>query len=245
MTYSIISPSTPRPRDVSRTLEIPLDASIMVPRSLTGNTVFGFGQLIEWYVAPTNDISDASFSRDAFQNLKIPRRPYFHKNWGLYVPTQADKEKHISLNPNIPLPETFRWLCTELTTIIKTRTETYTAESYKILSFARILLTQLQERGKRDAIKREKWAAMNLLQTIEEVHKSGRVPVGFEEWCKKFYERIMNIIGESVLDDAVISSLSWERRVAEPIAWGTSFPYNEYPFSCRCWVLWVAFSLLK
>ena len=78
---------------------------------------------------------------------------------------------------------------------------------------------------------------MNLLQTIEEVHKSGRVPEGFEERCKKFYERIMNIIGESVLDDAVISSLSWERRIAEPTASGMSFPYNDYPFSCRCWVL--------
>jgi DNA polymerase III gamma/tau subunit len=84
--------------------------------------------------------------------------------------------------------------------------------------FARLILSKLQERSKKDALLRNRKDALELLQTIEEVHKSGRVPEGFEQRCKSFYEKIMSIIGESVLDDAVIASLSWERRVAEPIA---------------------------
>jgi hypothetical protein len=245
MSYSIINTATPRPRDITRTLEIPLDASVIVPRWLSGNLVFGFGEMVEWYVAPTDTTTQVLYRAEDARNLNIPLRRYFQNEGSLYVPTQADPNKLISTNPNVPTPNSFRWLCSELTTIIKTRTDAFTAESYKIQHYARLIVAQLQERSKKDALQREKVTAERLLKTIEEAHKSGRIPVGFEEWCKKFYERIMNIIGESVLDDAVISSLSWERRVAEPIAWGMSFPYNEYPFSCRCWVLWVAFSLLK
>lgn len=244
MSYSQISSSTQRPRDLSRTVGIPLDTQIVLPSGIRGSEYTSYGALIEGYVPSRSGVNIAN--SDAFRDLNVPTRRYFTGNGWLLVSTRGDPRKLVSTNPNIPLASSFWWLCVEYTSVIKTRTDSFTAEAYKVAHFARMILTQLSDARNRAFLIWEKKNALSLLGRIENAHNTWVVPEGFEDECRDFYSKIMACIGESLLDDVVIASLSWERRGGERKGDGTTdFPYNEYLFSCRCWVLGIAFSLLR
>jgi hypothetical protein len=244
MSYSQISSSTSRPRDLSRTVGIPLDTQIVLPSGVMNSERTSFGTLIDGYTLSHWRVD--SSNSDVFRHLDIPRRQYFPGDGWLLVSTRGDPKKLVSTNPNIPVASSFWWLCMEYTSVIKTRTDSFTAEAYKVAHFARMILTQLSDTKRRTFLIWEKKNALNLLERIERAHNTWVAPEGFEDECRDFYSRIMARIGESLLDDVVIASLSWERRWGERKGDGaTDFPYNEYPFSCRCWVLGIAFSLLR
>ena len=78
MSYSQISSSTQRPRDLSRTVGIPLDTQIVLPSGIRGSEYTSYGALIEGYVPSRSGVNIAN--SDAFRDLNVPTRRYFTGN---------------------------------------------------------------------------------------------------------------------------------------------------------------------